>query len=276
MAPLRMIMTGTGPNPPASVCDASERLSGLLVRTPLIAEPMLPGFDCPFGTAHVRIKAENLQEGGGVWFRGSAHWLLRQLGHAQRGVLVTADRPKAVRPMLCAAVAARVHRVPVHCLWLDEAVEARQRAYLDALVRSESVSGVVGESCSDVPQFQARFRALADSRAGGRGALGVAPVGIGDEAVFSGLATVGLEIARDASSEVERVLVAAPELVEPVRAGLAAGDRGDVEVALSPGESEAGRSALGDGAGLSTDGTVAGALAQAVADRSPTVVIVHS
>ncbi|MEM7205261.1 MAG: hypothetical protein AAF628_33710 [Planctomycetota bacterium] len=187
-----------------NIQSAARRLAGHLVATPVIGALRLPGFPAPIG---LRLKADLLQPSGSTWFRGAMHALLRQMG-AVRGV-VSLGTP---RQMLGVAAAAELHRLP---LFAAPVVEG---GVLDAAWAGAFAA--YGCIVAPQPSWEAARAAVEARRAtAGDHVLRLAD----DEDVRTGLATVGLELARELPSETEVVLVAPAELAEPLSLGLAAG-----------------------------------------------------
>lgn len=234
---------------PAAIAAAATRLRGQLVATPLIGGLWLPGFPC---AADVRLKPELLQPGGAVWYRGACHFLLRQMGRC-RGVAIRADG--AV--LRAAAMAARAHRMPLLALVGvppgPEEVSALEAA--DAAVRVVPVPA----GSRPEPRELGGFTWLA---------------GPADPDYALGLATVGLELARDLPAGCEVVLVA-PGLGSAVAAGLSAGGRSLPVVEVPPGPPPEGlAAALAAGHRLHSDAAGCSVLAAALARQAEGVAVV--
>lgn len=184
-----------------AVAAAARRLSGHLVRTPLIGTPF--GLADALGLPvepDVRSKPERLQCGADAWFRGYLHFLLRSLG-AHAGLVADVGGSRAA----AAAIAAALHRVP---FVLVAAVEPA--AELGAVLRA---AGAEVRLDGD-PEIAARalaqrrgFRRLPDQ---------------GDADVALGLATIGLELAEQLPRSTAAV-VAPEELAAAIEQGLRAG-----------------------------------------------------
>lgn len=256
----------------AAIEDAVVRLAGLVVRTPLIGEPALPGVERSL--RGIRLKAENLQVGGGIWYRGTALWLLRQLGRHGRGFVVGAGSAVAVRPALCAVAAARMSRAPFRLFRCTSAWSDRQRALLDELLRETDDTWDVLD-CDDEATVAT---AVEDAVRGGLTRFPTLPVD--DPLIATGIATAGMELAPVLPSDCLHLLCGRDELVEPVRAGLHAGGRTDVLVEVIGGVSDSStlraRSALADGAGLSVDDDSAAVLTAVPTTADTVCVLLHA
>lgn len=180
---------------------AQARLRGLVVATPLIGDLLIPGRKLP---PHLRIKPEILQPSGSIYFRGAAHWLLRQLGSCKGVVLHGAERP-----VLAAAVAASHHRLPTIGFTVGEP---------DAIIWK--MLQAVGCDVRLCPTSE-EARASAEEVRAAEGYV-VMP-GVEDVDYVAGLATVGLELASELPSDTEVIVVSPSELARAVAAGLMAG-----------------------------------------------------
>jgi threonine dehydratase len=262
--------------------DAAARLAGTALRTPLVGDPVLPGLvrETP---ADLRLKAENLQVGGGIWFRGSVLWLMRQLGRHGRGLVVAAGRPAEARAALCGLAAARVMRASVQAVFAASALSERQRAFLDGLGRAARAEWRVEilDSGDGSPEDAVRARRDECIHNG----LVRLPIdtAVGGDEFAAGLATVGLELAATLPSDTPVVVTSDPLLVAPLRAGLAAGGRADVAVRAVPSaadraveELRRSTGALTDGLGLVCDLAGAAAVLGALeCGADPVAAVVH-
>ena len=110
--------------PAADIHAAAERLRGQVVHTPVIGDVLLRLKDPAGGEALVmscpRLKAECLQTGGTIEYRGGLHFLLRQLG-ASKG-LVIGGRDHRV---LGCARAGQSHRLPMVGIVVEPATAPR-------------------------------------------------------------------------------------------------------------------------------------------------------
>ena len=185
---------------------AASRLSGQLVATPILGEPILPGRG---RVPNLRLKVEALQPSGSAWFRGAMHALARRFGDTK--TLAVSGKPRWVLGWAWAAAL----QIEVH--WEKERAE-------DPLWR-ERLEAVPGLQLLLHDDRETTERVMAE-----RGAAGIrlAP-GDEDPEVFAGLATLGFELADELGSGIERVVVGPGRLVEPVRKGLELGGR-EVEV----------------------------------------------
>lgn len=188
---------------PADVLAAADRLRGQVVATPLIGGIVLPGME------HVRIKPEILQPGGSIWFRGYLHWLLRQMG-ALKGLVV--DPALGARPAFAAVVAAKWLRVPcVVALGAEpDQDSAAPHADLQRWVRAIDLVPSLSKLRAADAARQLGFR-LSPSRE--------------QPDVQCGIATVGVELAREAPEEVELFGIAPASLDGALHVGLRAGNR---------------------------------------------------
>lgn len=189
----------------AAIESALHKLSGNLVATPLIGALRLPETVCPQG---LRIKPESLQVGGGIWFRGAMHELGRHLG-ALKGVVAGG----APRVAYCTAVAAAAHRFPTVVVLDRSSLDPELGTLFDTL--DCEVVSVNGE---------ADVEATVTRTAAERGFY-VMP-GLEAEAYAVGIATVGLELARELPFDTATVFVAPAKLAAPIELGLRAGGRG--------------------------------------------------
>jgi len=179
------------------IVAAAERLRGHVVATPLIGGLVLPG-GAP--TVDVRMKPEVLQPSGGLYFRGAMHWMLRQLG-SLKGVIVHGG----VRPVLAGAYAAAFNRVPaIACPDVD--LDERFLSLLGQL-GCEVRSGVGGQEAVRAASATLGYQVMPGSD---------------DPDYVAGVATVGLELARELPTETEIVTVSPAELGAAVAHGLAA------------------------------------------------------
>lgn len=163
-----------------AIVAAARRLRGHLVAAPVIGDLLLPGVPWP---GDLRLKAELLQPGGTLYFRGALHWLLAQLGchkalrHEGGGSLARAW-----------AAAARSTRAPLAVRLPDEA-------------------------CADDQAFVMACGATLSRGAGDAGATTTPRV---DDPVFAaGIGTVLLELGDELPAETRR-LVVAPGALAPV------------------------------------------------------------
>lgn len=177
---------------PPDLESAAWRLRGHLVATPVIGGLCLPGYEAP---EDLRLKAELLQPGGSLWFRGAQHWLLRQLGRC-KGLAVAGDEYR----VLAFARAAQSQRVDAVAL-LPEPPGEPLREALDAAGCAVQV-GVDGAPPSG--RFAGFTRAPPP-----------------DEPEFvAGIATVVLELVQELPSDTQRVVVAPRALAPAVEAGV--------------------------------------------------------
>lgn len=181
-----------------AIQKAHRRLRGQLVATPLIGELRLPEFQAP---PTLRVKAENLQTGGSLYFRGAMHFLLRQLG-ALKGLVAHGD----ARVVLAAATAASLHRLP--CVVFPDG-EPDQGVW--QLLR---LSG-----CEVRPRSGADAARSAAQEAARELGYRVMP-GVEDELFAAGIATLGVELADELAGDCELVVVAPLELAGCVALGL--------------------------------------------------------
>lgn len=193
----------------AAIEAAAARLRGQVVVTPLVGVLVLPGFTVPDG---LRVKLELLQPGGSLRFRGALHALLRRMGSA-KGVVVAGT----VRWATAAATAAWTLRLPVRA-FVSDVVPPEARALLD----------VVGCRWRELRDEPAAMAAAAEQQR----EHGDSWLRRDDPDVLTGIATIGLELARELPSDCARVVVAPAELAEPVAAGLQAGGRAADVLAL--------------------------------------------
>lgn len=184
-----------------SILAAVRRLTGHLVDTPMIGELRLPGF----GFHGVRVKAECLQMGGTLMFRGYLHCLLRSLG--QWKGLVLGGTPREVYAQ---AVAVSLHRLPAIAVVEGELDPSRLTMIRETGCEVQAVA--VGVAVATIA-----------STARARGFQVMA--GLADADVRHGVATLGVELAADLPREVEEVRIAPPALAAPIRAGLLAAGR---------------------------------------------------
>lgn len=184
-----------------AILAAAQRLTGHLVRTPMIGDLRLPGF----GFHGVRIKAECLQMAGTLMFRGYLHCLQRSLGRWKG--LALAGSP---REIYAQAVAASLHRLPA-C----------------AVVEGDVQAGLL-DRIEDTGCEVQRVGAGEAARVLGRvvRSHGFQPMpALGDRDVWCGIATIGVELAQELPREIAAVQISPACLAEPVRGGLRAADR---------------------------------------------------
>ncbi len=247
---------------PQPILAAARRLSGQLIDTPLIGDLRLPGFTFP---ADLRVKAECLQVGGTLMFRGYLHWLLRSLGRYKG--LVLHGTP---RQLLAQAVAASLHRLPACAV-----VEGELEPGLQVLIQDTGcellpvAAGDAVQRCADSAS-QRGFRIMP---------------GLEVEDVCHGVATIGVELAAQMPRDQALVVVSPSDLADPVRQGLrASGLSVEVRGIDQPGDSteigaavRTGLRLCSDPAGLAALATqlehVSDPAAGAVAATSPTCVI---
>lgn len=202
----------------ARILEATrQKLQGHLVSTPLIGALSLPGFSC---RPDLRIKAENLQTGGGLWFRGAMCELGRHLG-ALKGVVLTGG----LREAFGAACAAQLQRCPAVAVVAATGLDAHWRGLFDA-VDCEVVAVASGPLAAGVDR-EARARGFA-----------VLP-GVEAEQYARGVATVGLELAETLPSHASAVYLTPPELAPAVERGLRAGGSSASVVAVEAGAPDA-------------------------------------
>jgi threonine dehydratase len=180
---------------PAEIAAAAERLRGHLVATPWIGALALPG------AAHLRLKPELLQPGGSIWYRGWLHWLLRQLGAVKGLVIEPVAGARAAFAALLAADATRVECV----------VAAAGAPELVALLHASGHERRLGEAAAPDLARRFGFRRLPPAE---------------DRDVQAGLATAGLEIAREMPAGVEAIFVAPAAVAPAIESGLRAGGCG--------------------------------------------------
>ncbi len=193
------------------VREAADRLSGQLVRTPLVGGIQLG--DAP-PSPRLRAKLEVLQSGGGAVFRGAMHSLSRAFGTLS-GLVVGGG----FRSAYATALAASLQRIPTLVLVEPTVDEARaNRLAVLPHVRIER-SGAVG-----------RDQVLRRARAEG---FRPAP-GPGVDEWELGVATLGWELAEQMPGDTDLVVVAPGALRRAVQRGLVAGGR-SVEVVVPEG-----------------------------------------
>jgi threonine dehydratase len=176
---------------------AARRLSGQLVATPILGGLRLPGFAV---AADLRLKAELLQPGGALYWRGIQHFLLRQFG-SSRGLWIVGPPRLAV----VAAIAAASHRLP---------------AVVQVTAGMTGASELRELGCE---LHEVRDAAASDEAERRRRGFAALP-GLDDPDVAAGIATVGLELARELPSDCAAVF-AAPPWVDAIGQGWAAGGR---------------------------------------------------
>lgn len=187
---------------PRRVREAADRLSGQLVRTPLVGGILLG--DAP-ASPRLRAKLEVLQPGGGAVFRGAMHSLSRALGTLS-GLVVGGG----FRSAYATALAASLQRIPTVVLIgpnLDESCAARFAVLPQVRVERSDVVG--------------RDEVLRRARAEG---FRAAP-GPGDDDWELGVATLGLELAEQMPGDTDLVVVGPGVLRRAVQRGLVAGGR---------------------------------------------------
>ncbi len=191
-----------------SIRAAAVRLRGHVVATPLVGGLMLPGFA---HAADVRIKPELLQPGGGTWYRGYLHLVLRAMGRP-----VGLAFAEGCGNGLAAAAAAAAGRIPLRIFVRAEPDEATSAAFAHLGAEVE---------CVEDP------RAAAQAHGRTTGAM-VLP-GLEHPDVAAGVATVGLELA--AVMPFDTAVVYVPTGFETaVGAGLSAGGHGAVARPVAP------------------------------------------
>jgi|SRR5688572_28810903 len=174
---------------------AAQRLRGHLVCCPVIGDLCLPGLTVP---PDLRLKAELLQPGGSLWFRGAQHWLLRQLGRC-KGLACAGDGT-----MVAAfARAAHAHRLPMVALLPQVPTDALRGAL-------EAAECAVRVGVADARQLLTRGPFA-----------GFSPAPAADEPDFVlGVATVVQELAEELPAGTERLLVAPAALAPAVALGV--------------------------------------------------------
>jgi threonine dehydratase len=182
----------------ADLTAAAARLRGHLVACPVIGDLCLPGWQLH---SEVRLKAELLQPGGSMTFRGAQHWLLRQLGKRKGFVLHGDEDMVAVF-----ARAAHCQRAPALALLAQDPSSSLRAALATAKVPFV-VDGSDGAVC----------------RATDHGpAAGFTPTPpVSDHDVALGVATVVLELADELPADTARLIVAPAALTAAVAAGTA-------------------------------------------------------
>ncbi len=188
-----------------AIVSALEKLSGNLVATPLIGALRLPGISCP---VDLRVKPENLQIGSGIWFRGAMHELAQHFGSC-KGIVVAGSARRAYGG-ICAAALQRVPAIAV-------VPAASMTPEFESLFASQDADLVVVPEGEDVDT-----RADAVGRERGYQRMG----GLDAPRYAAGIATVGLELARELPFDTASVFVSPPVLAGPIEAGLRAGNRG--------------------------------------------------
>jgi len=180
-------------HPEAELEAAAARLRGHLVQCPVIGDLCLPGLAVPAG---LRLKAELLQPGGSLWYRGAQHWLLRQFG---RWKGFCGDGCSA-QQLMAWARAARDQR-------------AQLAVRLPAGTGDELRSDLAALGCSFLPAVGA------DPSLGAVHAGYVPLPPSGEPDFLLGVATVALELAAELPDDVSLVVVAPAELAGAVAAG---------------------------------------------------------
>jgi len=241
---------------PTLIHAAARRLKGHLVATPVIGDLRLPGFEV---SPAVRVKAECLQTGGSVWYRGYLHYLLQSLGRYKG--LVLHGEPRVI---LAQALAGALHRLPM------VAVTAGLPADIAALVGGTGCEVVVADSGTTASIAQ--VAALAQQRASDTGFQLAG--GIDDDAVHAGVATMGLELAEELPADVERVVLTDGSYSGAVAAGFAAAARECELVAPPTGQIPRGwRDAVAQGLHLAPSEPSLAALHLVAAQDRPTCVV---
>lgn len=185
---------------------AVRRLRGLVVETPLIGEPWLPDHRVPIG---LRLKPEQLQPGGSIWFRGAAHALLRRLG-ATAAVRSVGPFPQ----VLAEVVAAGMQRIDVDACVVGAADVLQERLLRDAGARSVRFGAEVASTDRRVPCIVAGDDSARDQ--------------------FTATAAVGAELADGLPAGCEVVVVSPAALAPPIRVGLVLGGSRVEVVGIDP------------------------------------------
>jgi threonine dehydratase len=167
----------------AEVRAARDRLSGLIVRTPLVR---LPVEDAP---GEVYLKLENLQPIGSFKLRGAGNAMALAGPERLRHGVYTASAGNMAQGV---AWSARRLGARATAIVPEHAPEAKLGALARLGARVEKVA------------FDAWWQILVDNGQGGREELFIHPVS--DRAVMAGNGTIGLEILEDLP-DVETVLV---------------------------------------------------------------------
>jgi hypothetical protein len=181
----------------AELDAACDRLRGHLVATPVLGGWSVPGLALPAG---FRVKAELLQAGGSIWFRGAQHCLLRQMRRF-KGLLLSGEP----RQVLAAAWAAQSQRAPMRAVLAvpPTAAVARMLGMLGCDVEVDAAPDAVGrklssETCAGFYRFP----------------------GVEDDEYALGIATVVVELAHDLPSTTETLLVSPPLCASAVELGV--------------------------------------------------------
>ncbi len=177
---------------------AAHRLRGHVVCCPVIGDLCLPGFVV---ASDLRLKAELLQPGGSLWFRGAQHWLLRQYGR-YKGLVLGGD-PAAIAAF---ARAARSQRMPTVAV-VPKAPLGALRDVLAACgcaVHIDPAPGAVQAAVASGPFV---------------GFVVMPEVEVDDFAL--GVATVVQELADELPADTERLVVAPVRLASAVARGVA-------------------------------------------------------
>lgn len=185
----------------SAILDATRRLTGHLVRTPMIGDLRLAGF----GHLDLRIKAECLQTAGTLMFRGYLHCLQRSFG--QWKGLVLGGSPREVYAQ---AVAASLHRLPAF-------------AVVERGLEPDLIERIMATGCEVQQPGAGEAEQVLATVARSRGFQ--AMPGLADADVWHGVATLGVELAEELPREVAVVQVSPGSLAEPVRQGLLAAGR---------------------------------------------------
>lgn len=227
---------------------AAERLRGQLVHTPLIGDVLLP---VQGGIVSApRLKAECLQTGGSLEYRGAVHYLLRRLG-SLKGLVCAGP---GYRLLACARAAESQH-LPMLAL-CEQSLPRHHRELIAAC------GGVVEEAAATA----AATRLAAAVRETGHHLL----PGVESEDYALGIATLGLELGGELPRDVARVYVSPSELAPAIAAGLLASGHGAqvmaVEVTSETASLARLQRALLDGTNLHSDAVGIAAMSQSLAD----------
>jgi len=220
---------------------AAERLRGQLVLTPVIGDVRLR-----VGPGQVllgpRVKAECLQTGGTLEYRGALHYVLRRLG-ALKGVLAAGP---AHRLLACARAAASQRlpmiafcegHLPRHCRDLIESCGARvEESGPRRLAAAARETGY-----HVIPWVEAEDYAL-------------------------GVATLGLELGGELPGDLDRVYVSPGDFGPAIASGLQAAGHGAQVVAVDGNSGAKLRQAILESLNLHSEEAGAAALGRAVAD----------
>lgn len=232
---------------PSDIQAAAQRLRGQLVATPLIGGLRLPGFQVP---PDLRLKPELLQPGGTLRYRGALHYLLRKLGQLKG--LVLWGQP---RQMLADALAASTQRLPMTSFWSSD-----PGAWGEQL----QACGCAVERAAD-PRNAARAH-------GEKTGFHLLPPDCADPDLLLGLATLGLELARELPRDCPLVV---SSTASSLQAGLRAGGHGARVQRVNAGAVPAAlQEALGTGHRLHSDPEGLAALAWALDQQRDSVCVV--